>query len=83
MHPGKKPEEVYLNLVMQYVPETLHRSIRAHAKATKYIPMMYVKVRFMCVCAVCVCVCVMCMCASTPSLCSSSLSLVRRCTCTR
>jgi serine/threonine protein kinase len=38
------PDEVFLNLVMDYVPETLHRSIRAHTKASKHIPMLYVKV---------------------------------------
>jgi serine/threonine protein kinase len=41
---GEKPEEVYLNLVMEYIPETIHRSLRNHTKAKKLIPIMYVKV---------------------------------------
>jgi serine/threonine protein kinase len=41
---GNTEDEVFLNLVMDYVPETLHRSIRAHTKASKHIPMLYVKV---------------------------------------
>ena|SRR5689334_21146842 len=36
--------DIYLNLVMEFVPETIHRTIRAHTKANKYIPSMYVKV---------------------------------------
>jgi serine/threonine protein kinase len=40
---GGEPD-IYLNLVMEFVPETIHRTIRAHTKANKYIPSMYVKV---------------------------------------
>lgn len=29
---------------MEYIPETIHRTIRAHTKANKYIPSLYVKV---------------------------------------
>ncbi len=38
-----KKKDVYLNLVMEYIPQTLHRSLRAHAKAKKSIPMIYIK----------------------------------------
>ena len=41
---GEKAEEVYLNLVMEYIPETVHRTLRNHTKANKLIPITYVKV---------------------------------------
>ena len=41
---GEKPEEVYLNLVMEYIPETVHRTLRNHTKANKLVPITYVKV---------------------------------------
>ena len=41
---GEKPDEVYLNLVMEYIPETVHRTLRNHTKANKLIPITYVKV---------------------------------------
>lgn len=41
---GEKPEEIYLNLVMEYVPETIHRTLRNHTKAKKLVPLMYTKV---------------------------------------
>ena len=41
---GDKAEEVYLNLVMEYIPETVHRTLRNHTKANKLIPITYVKV---------------------------------------
>jgi len=37
-------DEVYLNLVMEYIPETIHRTLRNHTKAKKLIPIMYTKV---------------------------------------
>ena len=40
---GEKPDEVYLNLVMEYIPETVHRTLRNHTKANKLIPISYVK----------------------------------------
>lgn len=40
---GDKPDEVYLNLVMEYIPETVHRTLRNHTKANKLIPLSYVK----------------------------------------
>lgn len=38
-----KPEEVYLNVVMEFVPETLHRCCRDYFKAREYVPMVLVK----------------------------------------
>jgi len=37
-------EEVFLNLVMEYIPETIHRTLRTHTKAKKLVPIMYTKV---------------------------------------
>jgi len=41
---GEKPDEVYLNLVMDYIPETIHRTLRTYTKANKLLPIMYTKV---------------------------------------
>lgn len=41
---GDKSDDVYLNLVMEYIPETIHRTLRNHTKAKKLVPMMYTKV---------------------------------------
>jgi len=41
---GEKADEVFLNLVMEYVPETIHRTLRNHTKAKKLVPIMYTKV---------------------------------------
>lgn len=41
---GEKPDDVYLNLVMEYIPETIHRTLRNHTKAKKLIPIMHTKV---------------------------------------
>lgn len=41
---GEKADDVYLNLVMEYIPETIHRTLRNHTKAKKLIPIMYTKV---------------------------------------
>jgi len=41
--PGEKPEEVYLNVVMDYVPETLSRVIRQYYKSKTQMPMLLVK----------------------------------------
>jgi len=35
--------EVYLNVVMEFVPETLHRCIREYARAREYVPIILVK----------------------------------------
>ena len=40
---GDKPDEVYLNLVMEYIPETVHRTLRNHTKANKLVPITYVR----------------------------------------
>lgn len=40
---GDKPDDVYLNLVMEYIPETIHRTLRNHTKAKKHVPMLYTK----------------------------------------
>lgn len=39
---GEK-EDVYLNLVLEYMPETIYRVTRQYAKAKQYVPMIYVK----------------------------------------
>mmetsp|Transcript_26759 Transcript_26759/g.52738 ORF Transcript_26759/g.52738 Transcript_26759/m.52738 type:complete len:396 (-) Transcript_26759:145-1332(-) len=41
---GDQPDEIYLNLVMEYIPETIHRTLRNHTKAKKLVPIMYTKV---------------------------------------
>jgi serine/threonine protein kinase len=47
---GDKPNDVFLNLVMEYLPETIHRTLRNHTKAKKLVPMMYIKVYMYQVC---------------------------------
>lgn len=42
---GDKPEEVYLNLVLDYVPETIYRLVRHYSKAKQTMPMLHIKVR--------------------------------------
>ena len=37
-------DEVYLNLVLDYVPETVYRVSRHYSKAKQTIPIIYVKV---------------------------------------
>ena len=39
-----KTKDVYLNLVMEYIPQNLYKKIRVHRKAKKKIPMILVKV---------------------------------------
>jgi len=41
---GEKPDDVFLNLVMEYIPETIHRTVRSHTKARKLVPVTYTKV---------------------------------------
>lgn len=36
---AKDADSLYLNLVMQYVPSTIHRTLRDHAKANRLVPM--------------------------------------------
>lgn len=38
-------DEVYLNLVLDYVPETVYRVSRHYSRAKQILPMIYVKVR--------------------------------------
>jgi len=35
---------VYLNLVLDFVPETVYRVIRHHSKAKQIMPVLYIKV---------------------------------------
>ncbi len=37
-------DEVYLNLVLDFVPETVYRVIRHHSKAKQIMPLLYIKV---------------------------------------
>lgn len=37
-------DDIFLNLVMEYIPDTIHRTLRNHTKAKKLIPIMYTKV---------------------------------------
>lgn len=38
-------DEVYLNLVLDYVPETVYRVARHYSRAKQTLPIVYVKVR--------------------------------------
>ncbi|NP_001158498.1 glycogen synthase kinase 3 beta [Saccoglossus kowalevskii] len=40
---GEKKDEVYLNLVLDYVPETVYRVARHYSKNKQTIPILYVK----------------------------------------
>jgi serine/threonine protein kinase len=39
-----KPEEVFLNLVMEFIPETLHRCCRDYTRVREYLPMTLARV---------------------------------------
>ena len=39
-------DEVYLNLVLEYVPETVYRVARHYSRNKQTIPMIYIKVSF-------------------------------------
>jgi len=39
-------DEVYLNLVLEYVPETVYRVARNHSKNKQTLPPLLMKVRF-------------------------------------
>ena len=41
---GEKKEEVFLNLVLEFVPETVYRTSRQYAKMKQSVPMQYIKV---------------------------------------
>lgn len=47
----QQKDEVYLNLVLDYVPETVYRVARHYSRAKQTLPMVYVKV------SKCVCLC--------------------------
>ncbi|KAJ1729991.1 glycogen synthase kinase 3 [Coemansia sp. Benny D160-2] len=36
-------DDIYLNLVLDYVPETIYRVTRQYTKAKQYVPLLYVK----------------------------------------
>jgi len=40
---GDKPEEVYLNLVLEFVPETIYRIIKHYGRTKRPVPTLYVK----------------------------------------
>ena len=40
---GEAADEVYLNLVMDYIPETIHKCLRTYAKASKLLPLLMTK----------------------------------------
>nr|WPT08310.1 GIGK3 [Ganoderma lucidum] len=40
---GRKKDEVYLNLVLEYVPETVYRASRHYAKLKQPMPMLQIK----------------------------------------
>ncbi|KAI6654697.1 Glycogen synthase kinase-3 [Oopsacas minuta] len=41
---GEKREEIYLNLVLEYVPETVYKVARHYAKSKQNIPPFYIKI---------------------------------------
>mmetsp|Transcript_26447 Transcript_26447/g.74881 ORF Transcript_26447/g.74881 Transcript_26447/m.74881 type:complete len:348 (-) Transcript_26447:78-1121(-) len=40
---GESADELYLNLVLEYVPETVYRMIRSYQKSKESIPTLYIK----------------------------------------
>eukprot|EP00871_Galdieria_phlegrea_P003780 jgi/Galph1/4402/GphlegSOOS_G3119.1 len=40
---GEKPDDVYLNLVLEYIPETVYKVTRHYSKLKQPVPMLYVK----------------------------------------
>ena len=44
---GEKPDETYLNLVMDFIPQTVYGMSRHYAKAKKTFPLLYMKVRLL------------------------------------
>lgn len=40
---GDKPDDMYLNLVMEYIPETVYSVIKRYLKMRQTIPMLLVK----------------------------------------
>jgi hypothetical protein len=44
--PGERRDEVFLNLVLEYVPETIYRANRHYSKAKQTMPLLSIKVPF-------------------------------------
>lgn len=42
--PSPQPDEVYLNLVLEFVPETIYRIIKHYSRTKRQVPTLYVKV---------------------------------------
>jgi len=42
---GEKQDEVFLNLMLEYVPETIYRAGRHYTKLKQPMPMLLIKVR--------------------------------------
>lgn len=40
---GEKPEEVYLNLVLEYIPETVYKVTKHYSKLKQPVPLIYIK----------------------------------------
>ncbi|ORX97652.1 Pkinase-domain-containing protein [Basidiobolus meristosporus CBS 931.73] len=40
---GERKEEVYLNLILEYVPETIYKVVRQYNKMRQQVPMLHVK----------------------------------------
>lgn len=40
---GEKPEEVYLNVVMDFIPDTLYRVMKQYMKMKQMVPPILVK----------------------------------------
>ena len=40
---GDKPEEVYLNVVMDYIPDTAYRVMKQYLKMKQMVPNLLVK----------------------------------------
>lgn len=43
---GLQTDELFLNLVLEYIPETVYRVARNYAKQKQSMPILLVKVRF-------------------------------------
>lgn len=44
--PTKQKDEVYLNLVLEYIPETVYKVARHYSKSKQTIPISFIKVSF-------------------------------------
>ena len=42
----EKSEDVYLNLVLEFIPETIYRASRHYAKNKQHMPMLHIKVSY-------------------------------------